>query len=81
MLTLIYEYILLIQCPCSGGPGINPVLLLAIIAGMQALQTIKLLVGIDVKHSQLNLYDGFNNQWQQFHIPKQDDCPICHKKL
>ncbi len=54
---------------------IGPVL--AIIAGMQALQTIKLLTDIDVKHNQLNLYDGFTNHWQQFNVSKQQDCPIC----
>lgn len=51
---------------------------LAIIAGLQALQTIKLITGIDVKHNQLNVYDGLHNQWQQFNISKQVDCPICH---
>jgi len=54
---------------------------LAIIAGMQATQTIKLLVDIEVKHNQLNLYDGFNNQWQQFSLSKQANCPICNTKL
>jgi len=54
---------------------IGPVL--AIIAGMQALQTIKLLTDIDVKHNQLNLYDGFTNQWQQFNVSKQKNCPVC----
>jgi sulfur carrier protein ThiS adenylyltransferase len=52
---------------------------LAIVAGMQALQTIKLLTGIKVKHNQLNLYDGLKNQWQQFNISRQENCPICHK--
>ncbi|MEW6989960.1 ThiF family adenylyltransferase [Colwelliaceae bacterium 6441] len=51
--------------------------ILAIIAGMQALQTIKLLANIDVKHNQLNLYDGLNNQWQQFKLSKQTNCPVC----
>jgi sulfur carrier protein ThiS adenylyltransferase len=52
---------------------------LAIIAGMQALQTIKLLTGIKVKHNQLNLYDGLHNQWQQFNVARQENCPVCHK--
>jgi sulfur carrier protein ThiS adenylyltransferase len=52
---------------------------LAIIAGMQALQTIKLLTGIKVKHNQLNIYDGLHNQWQQFNISRQEDCPVCNK--
>lgn len=50
---------------------------LAIIAGMQALQTIKLLTGHPVQVNQLNLFDGFNNQWQQFTLSKQANCPIC----
>lgn len=54
---------------------------LAIIAGMQALQTIKLLTGNPVQTNQLNLYDGFNNQWQQFTLNKQPECPICSSKV
>ena len=57
---------------------IGPVL--AIIAGMQALQAIKLLTGNPVQTNQLNLYDGFNNQWQQFTLSKQPECPICSTK-
>ncbi|WP_206484918.1 HesA/MoeB/ThiF family protein [Thalassotalea sp. G2M2-11] len=52
---------------------------LAMIAGLQALQTIKLLTDIDVKYNQLNLYDGFNNQWQQFSLNKQSQCRVCGK--
>lgn len=62
---------------CQSVGIVGPVL--AIIAGMQALQTIKLLTDIEVKHNQLNLYDGFNNQWQQFNLSQQDDCPICQR--
>ncbi len=51
---------------------------LAIIAGMQALQTIKLLTNIDVQYNQLNLYDGFHNQWQQFTLNKQAQCAVCN---
>lgn len=54
---------------------IGPVL--AIIAGMQALQTIKLLTGNKVQTNQLNLFDGLSNQWQQFNLKKQKNCPIC----
>lgn len=52
---------------------------LAIVAGMQALQTIKLLTGIKVKHNQLNIYDGLHNQWQQFNISRQESCPVCNR--
>lgn len=54
---------------------IGPVL--AIVAGMQALQTIKLICNIPVQINQLNLFDGFNNQWQQMTINKQSKCPAC----
>lgn len=50
---------------------------LAVIAGMQSLQTIKLLTGNPVQVNQLNMFDGFNNQWQQFNLKKQPNCPIC----
>ena len=54
---------------------VGPVL--AIIAGMQALQTIKLLTGNKVQINQLNLFDGLSNQWQQFSLKKYKQCPIC----
>ena len=54
---------------------IGPVL--AIIAGMQALQTIKLITDIPVQVNQLNIYDGFNNQWQQMTLKKQPKCSAC----
>ncbi|WP_440874599.1 HesA/MoeB/ThiF family protein [Thalassotalea sp. PLHSN55] len=53
---------------------------LAIIGGMQALQTIKLITGNQVKLSQLHLFDGLANQWQQFTIKKQKNCPACQPK-
>lgn len=56
---------------------IGPVL--AIVAGLQSLQTIKLLTDIEVKYNQLNLYDGLSNQWQQFALSKQAQCPVCAK--
>ncbi len=56
---------------------VGPVL--AIIGGMQALQTIKLLTKNKVTLSQLNLFDGLANQWQQFTIKKQQSCKVCSK--
>jgi sulfur carrier protein ThiS adenylyltransferase len=50
---------------------------LAIIGGMQALQTIKLLTGNKVHINQVNLFDGLANQWQQFRLQKQKNCPVC----
>jgi len=54
---------------------ISPVL--AIIAGMQSLQAIKLLTGNKVQTNQLNIFDGLSNQWQQFTMKKQSSCPVC----
>jgi len=54
---------------------VGPVL--AIIAGMQSLQAIKLLTGNKVQINQLNLFDGLANQWQQFNLKKQKNCPVC----
>ncbi len=54
---------------------IGPVL--AMIAGMQSLQAIKLLTGNKEEDNQLNLLDGLNNQWQQFTMKKQASCKVC----
>jgi sulfur carrier protein ThiS adenylyltransferase len=54
---------------------VGPVL--AIIAGMQSLQAIKLLTGNAIHINQLNMFDGLSNQWQQFSLKKQGDCPVC----
>lgn len=57
---------------------VGPVL--AIIAGMQSLQAIKLLTGNKVQINQLSLFDGLHNQWQQFTLKKQKNCPVCGEK-
>ncbi|MFB0980145.1 MAG: HesA/MoeB/ThiF family protein [Alteromonadaceae bacterium] len=54
---------------------VGPVL--AIVAGMQSLQAIKLLTGNAIHINQLNMFDGLSNQWQQFSLKKQTNCPIC----
>ena len=50
---------------------------LAVIAGMQSLQAIKLLTGNKAQINQLNLFDGLSNEWQQFTIKKQENCRVC----
>jgi len=54
---------------------IGPVL--AMIAGTQCLEAIKLLTGNKVSINQLSLLDGLSNQWQQFTLKKNKDCPVC----
>jgi sulfur carrier protein ThiS adenylyltransferase len=55
--------------------------ILAIVAGMQALQAIKLLTANgsqnNVQINQLNLFDGLSGQWQQFKMKKQESCSVC----
>jgi len=53
---------------------------LAIVAGVQALQAIKLLTNNNAQINQLNLFDGFSNQWQQFKMKKQSNCTVCKAK-
>lgn len=50
---------------------------LAIIAGTQALQAIKILTGNAAQINQLNLFDGWANKWQQFTMKKQKYCAVC----
>ena len=65
------------NCQTTGILG--PVL--AIVAGMQALQAIKLLISCSVPNNaqinQLSLFDGLLNQWQQFKMKKQENCRVC----
>ncbi len=50
---------------------------LSIIGGMQALQAIKQIVGVNVNTNQLLMFDGLSTQWQSFTLPKNNDCPVC----
>jgi len=54
---------------------------LAIVAGMQSLQAIKILTGNKTQINQLNLFDGLANQWQQFTMKKQKNCCVCGEKV
>jgi sulfur carrier protein ThiS adenylyltransferase len=53
---------------------------LAIVAGMQSLQAIKLLTGNKAQINKLNLFDGLSNQWQHFSMKKQKKCVVCGEK-
>lgn len=54
--------------------------ILAIVGGMQALQAIKYLSGIDLTKNQLSIFDGFSNCWQQLKVKKQGKCSACSDK-
>ena len=64
---------------CQSAGILGPVL--AIVAGMQALQAIKLLVNLPVQINQLNMFDGLTNQWQQLTLTKQADCVACQHEI
>ena len=61
---------------CKTHGIVGPVL--PIIAGMQALQAIKLICQIPAQENVLQLYDGLRNQWRNFEVKQQAKCPVCH---
>ena len=62
-----------VNCKTHGIVG--PVL--PIIAGMQALQSIKLICNIAAQQNKLQMYDGLHNQWRSFNVKQQGNCPVC----
>ena len=61
---------------CSTSGVVGP--LLGILGSMQALEAIKLLLGMDVDlNGRLLIFDGKYHQWQNFRISKKPDCPVC----
>lgn len=61
---------------CSTSGVVGP--LLGILGSMQALEAIKLLLGMDPDlNGRLLIFDGKYHQWQNFRIQKKSDCPIC----
>ncbi|WP_286271675.1 HesA/MoeB/ThiF family protein [Thalassotalea hakodatensis] len=60
---------------CQTVGVIGPVL--AVIAGTQAIDAIKLLVGIEHSNNRLALYDGLHQHWQHIYVKKQINCPVC----
>jgi molybdopterin/thiamine biosynthesis adenylyltransferase len=61
---------------CSTSGVVGP--LLGILGSMQALEAIKLLLGMDPDlNGRLLIFDGKYHQWQNFRIQKKQDCPVC----
>lgn len=52
---------------------------LSIVAGMQSLSAIKYLTGLNTPINTLSLFDGLSQTWQQFKLPKRNNCPACSK--
>lgn len=63
------------QMNCANSGVVGPVL--GVIASLQALNAIKLIVGLPVAHGQLQLFDGLSGDWQSFNLPQRRDCPVC----
>lgn len=63
------------QMNCANSGVLGPVL--GVVASLQALNAIKLLLGLPVKHGVLQLFDGFSGEWQSFNLPQRSDCPVC----
>lgn len=62
---------------CSTSGVVGP--LLGILGSMQALEAIKLLLGMasDI-NGKLMMFDGKHHQWHSFRIQKKADCPVCN---
>lgn len=61
---------------CSTSGVVGP--LLGVLGSMQALEAIKLLLGMAAGiNGKLMMFDGKCHQWQSFRIQKKSDCPIC----
>lgn len=49
-----------------------------VIGSLQALETIKVLLGVgETLESRLLLFDGQSLQWQEVKLTKNPDCPVC----
>lgn len=61
---------------CSENGVLAPVV--GMIGTVQAMETIKLLVGFGEDLSgHLLVLDAANMEWRKFHLPKNPDCPVC----
>ncbi|GLX81562.1 HesA/MoeB/ThiF family protein [Thalassotalea eurytherma] len=54
---------------------VGPVL--GIIGSIQALMCIKVIIGIKVPTHQLLVFDGLFQQWQEFKVTANKQCPVC----
>jgi molybdopterin/thiamine biosynthesis adenylyltransferase/rhodanese-related sulfurtransferase len=62
------------NCAQAGVVGVLP----GIIGSMQALETIKLILGMDCRLlSRLMTFDASTNEWNSFAITKEEGCDLC----
>jgi molybdopterin-synthase adenylyltransferase len=65
---------------CTANGVISP--LLGIIGSIQALEAIKLIMGIgQTLKGKLLLFDALNMEWHQAKLNKDPDCPVCNVML
>ncbi|NRA64784.1 MAG: molybdopterin-synthase adenylyltransferase MoeB [Pseudobacteriovorax sp.] len=64
------------SCSEAGVLGVLP----GIIGSIQALETIKLLLGLPRGNQTLNLFDGKSLRWTKIQLNKDPDCPNCGSK-
>ena len=60
---------------CSGNGVLSPVP--GVIGTMMAVETLKILAGIEAATGTLNLYDALSTEWRKLTIRKRADCPAC----
>lgn len=61
---------------CAANGVLAP--LVGVIGSMQALETIKLIVGFGAGLAgKLLLFDARYSQWRELKLPKDSDCPVC----
>lgn len=51
--------------------------LVGVLGSLQALEVLKLIVGIHEGAGQLSVFDALASQWQHLRLPKRSDCPAC----
>jgi len=62
---------------CAGNGVLAPVP--GVIGTMMAVETLKILSGIETEFGMLSLYDALSNDWRKVAIKKRKKCPTCRK--
>ena len=76
----LYEDTGELQESCADTGVLSP--LLAIMGGVQAVETLKLLAGFgETLSGRLLLLDAFRMEWQEIKLKPKLDCPVCREKI
>jgi adenylyltransferase/sulfurtransferase len=63
---------------CAGNGVLAPVP--GVIGTMMAVETLKILTGIETETGMLSLYDALSSDWRKIAIKKRKQCPTCRKE-